>query len=159
MQAKGFASDIFLLVAAGFLICAGACNALQVRPTAPAPATIPPPDRSAVALSQCLPAGVKLSDEVGMKNTTDPSGHILESTPITLQEKLVELNAVCRSDRTLTDATGKKIDLYSDTACWQGVAPANSQELLAKQSNEVKALEQSYIVIEIPCNGFVPIPP
>jgi len=94
-----------------------------------------------------------------MKNTTDQNGLLVSSTPITLQEKLVELKAVCGNDKALSNGAGKKIDLYSDTACWQGAAPSNYQELLTKQSDEVKTLEQQYIVVEIPCNGFVPIPP
>jgi len=162
MKTKGLAPVIILFIIVGILIIAGVgCTSQFRKPdqqiTQPPPGT--QPDQSGLPLAQCLPAGIKLSDEVGMKNTTDQFGHILESTPITLQEKLLELNAVCGSDKTLTNDAGKVIYLYSDSACWQGVAPSNYQELLTKQSNEVKALERSYIVIEIPCNGFVPIPP
>jgi hypothetical protein len=154
MRTKGLAPVIIVLAAAGILISAGGCNGLQFQPPTGTQA-----NPAGLALSQCLPAGVKLNDQVGMKNTTDQNGLLVSSTPITLQEKLVELQAVCGNDKTLSNAAGKKIDLYSDTACWQGAAPSNYQELLAKQSNEVKALEQQSIVIEIPCNGFVPVPP
>jgi len=154
MKTRGIAPVIIALAAAGILISAGACNSLQFQPPTGTQA-----NPSGLPLSQCLPAGVKLSDQVGMKNTTGQNGLLVSSIPITLQEKLVELKAVCGNDRTLSNDAGKKIYLYSDTACWQGAAHSNYQELLAKQSSEVKTLEQQYIVIEIPCNGFVPIPP
>lgn len=146
---KSFLAIRILVIAAAMLIAAGAGCSWQFQQ----------PDRSNLPLAQCLPAGVKLTDQVGMKNTIGANGLVAESTPITLQDKLSELNAVCSSDKTLADAAGKRISLYSDTACWQGAAPSNSEELLTKQSNEVKVLEQSSIVIEIPCNGFVPVPP
>jgi len=159
VKIKNIANVLILLIGTAILITAGAgCTSQFLQPDHLI-IHHPTGTQANLPLSNCLPAGVKLSDEVGMKNTTDQFGHILDSTPITLQDKLAELNAVCDSDRTLTNAAGNVIYLYSDTACWQGVAPSNSQELLAKQSNEVKALERSYIVIEIPCNGFVPIPP
>jgi len=154
MKTKGPAPVIILLIATGILTSVGGCNSWQFRQPAGTQ-----PNQSGLPLSQCLPAGVKLSDEVGMKNTTNQQGLVVESTPITLEEKLAELKAVCRNDRTLRDAAGKRIYLYSDTACWQGAAPSNYQELLTKQSNEVKTLEGRYIVIEIPCNGFMPVPP
>lgn len=136
----------FVIIFSLIVLLSSACASKQSNPTG-------------LPLSECLPAGIKLADEVGMKNTTDPNGHLLESTPITLEEKLAELHVICANDKTLTDASGKKIYLYSATACWQGVAPDNYQELLAKQASEMDALQQQYIVVEIPCGGFVPIAP
>ena len=113
-------------------------------------------------LSECMPAGIKLTDEVSLVVTTSTStgpAYIVSTQHITLQQKLNESRMSCTSDRTLVDASGKQVKIFPNTACWRGPAPSNYRDLIAKQSAELSLLKQKYEVIEIPCYGFIPEPP
>jgi hypothetical protein len=94
----------------------------------------------------CLPAGVKATDIV--------SAQLVRSTgvvkKITVEDKLTELKARCKKGK-LVDASGKEIYFFRKTGCW-GNPPANYQEILQRQNDELEKLKKRYTVIEMTCN-------
>jgi hypothetical protein len=108
-------------------------------------------DLAQAPLAKCLPPDVQLSDVVD----ASPAGHIkaqpVGSPNVTVEQKLTELKATCNSDNKLVDGNGKQIVFYHLTGCW-GNPPADYQEILQKQQEELNKLNQQYTVIEISCN-------
>lgn len=70
---------------------------------------------------------------------------------VTVEKKLNELKATCHSDNKLIDGSGREIVFYHLIGCW-GNPPADYQERLEKQREEITKLKQQFTVIEISCN-------
>jgi hypothetical protein len=89
----------------------------------------------------CLPADVKPDDIVsyGDKN-------------ISVQEKLVELNADCVDGR-LVDGNKREIRFYR-VACF-GNPPHNYDEIRQHEQEEIEKLKQNYTVVVIECNPMI----
>jgi hypothetical protein len=70
--------------------------------------------------------------------------------PVTVGDMLKQLKARCKRGKLL-DANGKEIYFYRLTGCW-GNPPADYQEILQRQSEELEKLKKHYHVIEMTCN-------
>jgi hypothetical protein len=103
------------------------------------------------SLAKCLPPEIKLSDVVDAPNAGLAKGQPAGSHNVTVEQKLKELKATCNSDNKLVDGNGKQVVFYHLTGCW-GNPPANYQDILQKQRDEINKLKQQYTVIEITCN-------
>jgi len=102
-------------------------------------------------LAKCLPADIKLSDIVEATSARYARGQASGVPKITVEDKLNELKATCSDDNKLVDGNGKQIMFYHLTGCW-GNPPADYQEILQKQRDELQKLKQQYTVIEMTCN-------
>ena len=69
---------------------------------------------------------------------------------ITVEQRLIELDARCENGK-LIDAEGKEIYFYRLKGCW-GNPPADYQEILKQQNEELEKLRKRYVVIEMTCN-------
>jgi len=69
---------------------------------------------------------------------------------MTVEEKLSKLKAHCKKGK-LVDQNGKEIRFVELIGCW-GNPPADYQEQLDRQQNEVKELSEKFTVIQIPCS-------
>jgi hypothetical protein len=94
----------------------------------------------------CLPEGIKPADIVSAQRVR--STGVVKRT--TVEDKLTELKAHCKK-RKLVDAAGKEIYFFRMTGCW-GNPPANYQEILKRQNDELEKLRKRYTVIELTCN-------
>ena len=103
------------------------------------------------SLAKCLPVDIKLSDVVEATSARYASGQASGVHKITVEDKLNELKATCSDDNKLVDGNGKQIMFYHLTGCW-GNPPADYQEILQKQRDELQKLKQQYTVIEMTCN-------
>jgi len=103
------------------------------------------------SLAKCLPVDIKLSDVVEATSARYASGQASGVHKITVDDKLNELKATCSDDNKLVDGNGKQIMFYHLTGCW-GNPPADYQEILQKQRDELQKLKQQYTVIEMTCN-------
>lgn len=93
----------------------------------------------------CLPGNRKLTDIVARE----------QDKIITVADKLKQFQARCEKNQ-IVDSSGKEIRFYQLTGCW-GNAPANYQEILAKQAAEIETLQEQYTLILMTCNpGEVP---
>ncbi len=92
----------------------------------------------------CLPRGIKPTDVVSVLGVK-PS-----SPKVTVEQKLGELRARCRKGK-LVDGRGREIYFYSMKGCW-GNPPADYQEILERQQQELSRLKKRYTVIEMTCN-------
>src|SRR5947207_10549028 len=106
------------------------------------------------SLAKCLPVDIKLSDVVEATSARYASGQASGVHKITVDDKLNELKATCSDDNKLVDGNGKQIMFYHLTGCW-GNPPADYQEILQKQRDELQKLKQQYTVIEMTCNLHV----
>ena len=88
----------------------------------------------------CLPENRKLTDIVSRE----------QDKIVTVADKLKQFQARCENDQ-LMDSSGKEIRFYQLTGCW-GNAPANYQEILAKQAAEIETLREQYTLILMTCN-------
>jgi hypothetical protein len=95
----------------------------------------------------CLPKGIKQTDIVSSQLVG--SSQTLKKT--TVEQKLIGLKASCRKGK-LVDAAGREIRFYRLEGCW-GNPPADYQEILQKQSEEIEKLRKQYTVIEMTCNS------
>jgi hypothetical protein len=95
----------------------------------------------------CLPKGIKPTDIVSSQLVG--STQTLKKT--TVEQKLIELKASCEKGK-LVDAAGREIRFYRLEGCW-GNPPADYQEILQKQSEELEKLRKQYTVIEMTCNS------
>jgi hypothetical protein len=94
----------------------------------------------------CLPKGVGSEEIVSVqkrKNAGSPYA-------VTVAATLKQLNARCRKGK-LFDAHGREIYFYRLSGCW-GNPPADYQEILARQREELGNLRKRYHVIEMTCN-------
>lgn len=103
------------------------------------------------SLAKCLPPDIKLSDVVEAGRAREVNGRPAGSSPVTVEQKLHGLGATCNSANRLVDGTGKEIVFYHLTGCW-GNPPADYQEILQKQREEIARLKQQKTVIEMTCN-------
>jgi hypothetical protein len=69
---------------------------------------------------------------------------------ITVEQKLTAMKARCKNGK-LVDAQGKEISFFRLEGCW-GNPPADYQEILAQQQQQLDKLKQRYTVIEMTCN-------
>ena len=69
---------------------------------------------------------------------------------VTVKEKLIQVKSSCKQGK-LVDATGREIRFFRLEGCW-GNPPADYQEILQKQSEELEKLRSKYTVIEMTCN-------
>ena len=94
----------------------------------------------------CLPAGIDATDVV--------SAELIKSKmtvkKTTVEQKLNELGARCKNDK-LVDSKGAEIVFYRLRGCW-GNPPADYQEILQRQNEELEKLRKRYVVIEMTCN-------
>lgn len=102
--------------------------------------------RSVQSLSGCLPKDVKSSDVVSSRLVG--SSKVVKKT--TVRERLIQLKASCRKGK-LVDAAGREIRFFRLEGCW-GNPPADYQEILQKQSEELEKLRKRYTVVEMTCN-------
>jgi hypothetical protein len=98
-------------------------------------------------LAKCLPADVKLNDVVEASIVRNANGQ----HRVTVEQKLNEFKATCNGDNKLIDGSGRQIAFYHLIGCW-GNPPADYQELLEKQREEINKLRQQFTVIEMTCN-------
>lgn len=94
----------------------------------------------------CLPQDVKADEVIAIE--PDVKGG--SGRQITVGGKLKQLRARCRG-RKLVDPRGKKIYFYRLTGCW-GNPPADYEEILENQREELARLRRRYRVVEISCN-------
>lgn len=94
----------------------------------------------------CLPEAIKPSDVV----TSRLVGSSKAVKKVTVEEKLIQLKASCKNAK-LVDAAGKEIRFFRLEGCW-GNPPADYQEILQRQSDELDRLKRHYTVIEMTCN-------
>ena len=101
------------------------------------------PERS---FQRCLPEDTKLTDIVSA-SIVKPGA---KSKKITVEQTLIAMKARCKKSK-LVDASGREIRFYRLTGCW-GNPPADYQEILARQAEEIEKLKKQYTVIEMTCN-------
>jgi len=108
-----------------------------------APAPIQTPTSVKTPPAGCLPAGRTMADvvSVGMGG----------KNKVTVADELARLHAYCSGNRVLYDGNGKEIYFYNLTGCW-GNPPADYQEQLQRQDEEIRQLERRYTVIRMTCN-------
>jgi hypothetical protein len=95
---------------------------------------------------QCLPEDTKLTDVVSA-SIVKPGA---TSQRINVEQTLIAIKAKCKKGK-LVDASGKEIRFYRLTGCW-GNPPADYQEILARQAEDIEKLKKQYTVIEMTCN-------
>jgi hypothetical protein len=92
----------------------------------------------------CLPEGFTPADVVSYtRKHKDKEGFL------TLQDKLVELKARCKSGK-LVDGKGREIRFFRVT-CY-GNPPENYEELMQKEREELEALQKHFTVIVLACD-------
>jgi hypothetical protein len=91
----------------------------------------------------CLPEGFQSEDVVVAPSATT------NTKKVTLGKELLRIKAVCRKGQLY--AQGKQVRIYRLAGCW-GNPPADYQEILQRQQDELKKLAKEYIVITLPCN-------
>jgi hypothetical protein len=94
----------------------------------------------------CLPQGIKQTDVVSATLRKPGS----RSQQITVEQKLREMRARCVRGK-LVDGRGREIRFYRLQGCW-GNPPADYQEILQHQAEELARLKRLYTVIEMTCN-------
>lgn len=104
-----------------------------------------PPHR----LSACLPDGIKSNDIVSTQMVRSAAGDD-EVKKLTVERILIRLKAQCKKGK-LVDAKGKEIYFFRLQGCW-GNPPADYQEILKQQQEQLDKLKQRYTVIEMTCN-------
>jgi hypothetical protein len=104
-----------------------------------------PPSR----FQHCLPEGTKLTDVVSA-TIARPGAGPASAKKTTVEQKLLELKARCKKGK-LVDASDREIRFYRLVGCW-GNPPADYQEILARQTEEIEKLKKKYTVIEMTCN-------
>lgn len=95
----------------------------------------------------CLPEGFTLADIVAYRN-----GKNGKEENLTIKDKLLELKAECRAGK-LIDANKKEIKFFR-LACF-GNPPADYEEIMQKQQEELDHLQQQYTVIILGCNPHI----
>jgi hypothetical protein len=98
------------------------------------------------SLQACLPDGVKLTDVVSIERGQNGKA----ARKLTVKQRLSQLKARCRKGK-LVDARGREIYFFHLVGCW-GNPPEGYQEILERQSTELKELKKRYTVIEMTCN-------
>ena len=96
----------------------------------------------------CLPAGIKPDTIVTSERVMSKGSTSIRT--VTVGELLTKLRARCKKGK-LVDGRGRSVYFYRLVGCW-GNPPADYQELLEKQKNELTRLKRKYTVVEISCN-------
>jgi hypothetical protein len=97
----------------------------------------------------CLPEGIKADSVVSTKIVrSSQGGRTIEK--VTVEQKMRELRARCRNKK-LVDSRGREIRFVTLEGCW-GNPPADYQEILSKQREEIEKLKKRYTVVEMTCN-------
>jgi len=96
----------------------------------------------------CLPEGIKPDTVVTSERVMSKGSPTIRT--VTVGELLRKLRARCKKGK-LVDRRNREIYFYRLIGCW-GNPPADYQEILEKQRNELVRLKKTYTVIEIPCN-------
>lgn len=94
----------------------------------------------------CLPEAIKPADVV----TSRLVGSSKAVKKVTVEEKLIQLKASCKNGK-LVDAAGREIRFFRLEGCW-GNPPADYQEILQRQTEELARLRKQYTIIEMTCN-------
>ena len=99
----------------------------------------------------CLPPDTDLEEVVSvqLKSPTQTP-----ATRVTVRDRLRQLKAHCKKGK-LVDSSGREIRFYRLLGCW-GNPPADYQEQLAQQEQELQRLKKKYKVVEIPCGQMDP---
>lgn len=97
----------------------------------------------------CLPEGIKSTDIVSARMIRSAEGKD-RMEKITVGQKLRTMKARCQKGK-LVDAEGKEIYFFRLQGCW-GNPPADYQEILQQQQQQLDKLRQRYTVIEMTCN-------
>src|SRR5689334_18202204 len=84
----------------------------------------------------CLPEGFTLTDIVAYRN-----GQNGKEENLTIKDKLLELKAECRAGKLI--GTNKKVIKFLRLACF-GNPPADYEEIMQKQQEELHHLQQQY---------------
>ena len=98
---------------------------------------------------RCLPAGITARTVVSAEGVQTDVGHNVVKK-VTVGDRLRSLKARCHKGK-LVDARGREITFYWLHGCW-GNPPANYQEILARQREEIEKLQKRYTVITLTCN-------
>jgi hypothetical protein len=93
----------------------------------------------------CLPPGIESSDVVSAQLVKSK----MTIKKITVEQRLIELDARCENGKL--SAAGKEIYFYRLKGCW-GNPPADYQEILQRQNEELEKLRKRYTVVEMTCN-------
>jgi hypothetical protein len=94
----------------------------------------------------CLPSGVG-SEEIVSVQKKQKGG---AAYAVTVGATLKQLRARCHKSK-LVDTLGREIYFYRLNGCW-GNPPADYQEILGRQREELGKLRKRYHVIEMTCN-------
>jgi hypothetical protein len=97
----------------------------------------------------CLPDDIKATDVVSVQ-VVKPGATGGEAKRVTVEQELIAMKARCDKGKLL-DASGKEVRFYRLVGCW-GNPPADYQEILAHQTEEIEKLKKKYTVIEMTCN-------
>jgi hypothetical protein len=95
----------------------------------------------------CLPKDLSQETLVSSEGFKSASGE--KQKGVTVGETLHLLEARCQESK-LVDKTGREIYFFHLIGCW-GNPPADYEERLALQAQEVQRLKKQYTVLEIPC--------
>ena len=98
------------------------------------------------SFSGCLPEAIKPTDVVSSRLV----GSSKAVKKVTVEGKLIQLKASCKNGK-LIDAAGREIRFFRLEGCW-GNPPADYQEILQRQSDELARLRTQYTIIEMTCN-------
>jgi hypothetical protein len=105
------------------------------------------PGESGDKVAACLPAGISSETFVLIQSPRTSSDSAVKR--VTLKEGLIQLGARCKKGK-LRDKTGKEIYFFTLTGCWVN-PPADYQEILEKQDQELRRLKKKYTLIQITC--------
>ncbi|MFL6275276.1 MAG: hypothetical protein ACJ74G_08685 [Blastocatellia bacterium] len=97
----------------------------------------------------CLPPGIKAGTVVSAQGVQTDAGNNLVKK-VMVRDHLTALKAHCRRGK-LVDGKGREIAFYRLKGCW-GNPPANYQEILTRQNEEIEKLKKRYTVITLTCN-------
>ncbi len=100
-------------------------------------------DKNTDGYLACLPPNIKSDSVVSIG--------IGRANKVTVSQKLDQLQAHCDRSGKLIDSAGKEIYFFPTTGCW-GNPPADYQEILHQQQENIDHLKQTYDVIEMTCN-------
>src|ERR1700730_2831478 len=89
----------------------------------------------------CLPNDIKPDDVVSIA-LSKPGMSKGSATKVTVDQTLKRLKAQCRK-RNMGDGNGKEIYFYRLAGCW-GNPPADYQEILQRQSEELQKMKKHY---------------
>ncbi len=137
------------LIAVMFAACAGNSSSTMVLSAR---------EKDASSLSPCLPSDIRLQDVVYARAVKWYGGGrppVVEK--VTVAGKLKQIGARCLGGKLL-DGSGREIRFYRLTGCW-GNPPADYRDIMRKQGDAIRKLEEQYTVIKMTCNpSGVPVP-